>query len=219
MPDEVVVLRLIGAAVQGGVPSPVPQGLSATTTATSAVLKWSPSAGAAGYFAWRLGRFLGHTTQPRFSDDGLAPALEYTYEVAAHDAAGNISARARLLVATANELPDLVVTALSWQPEAPKPGDKVCFRATLKNVGNAPARGTLGVAFHVDGRNVAWCTTDEPLSPGQSRTMVAAGGPKGQAHWSMTPGRHTVQAIADDVDRIAESKEDNNALAGVIYRP
>jgi chitodextrinase len=85
-------------------PPSVPANLAVTgTTASSASLSWSPSTdnvGVAGYKVYRNGVQVGTPAGTSFTDTGLSPATQYTYTVAAYDAAGNVSARSSGVTAT-----------------------------------------------------------------------------------------------------------------------
>lgn len=131
--------------------------------------------------------------------------------------------------ASAPARPDLVVTSLKWAPLSPVGGQQIRFSAVITNQGKAatPAGTISGVAFEVDGHKRTWSDdTTTAIQPGQSVVVTANGGPTGSATWAATGGTHTVRAVVDDVDRIAESREDNNTLSakvsvapGVSVRP
>lgn len=109
--------------------------------------------------------------------------------------------------------PDLVVTDITWTPANPAAGDNVTFSAVIKNQGNgATPAGTInGVSFLVDGTQVAWSDNNTSSIPaGGTITVTANGGPSGKAAWSASSGSHTIMAWVDDVNRIAESNENNN---------
>jgi beta-glucanase (GH16 family) len=113
---------------------------------------------------------------------------------------------------TTGSLPDLVVTGISSSPAAPVAGDKVRFSATVTNQGTAatPAGTVLGASFWVDGAKLTWSDTDTAaLAPGASVTLTA-NGPTGADTWTAAAGAHTVMAWVDDIDRIVESRDDNN---------
>ena len=115
----------------------------------------------------------------------------------------------------AAKAPDLVVTAITWQPKSPQANDAVTFSATIKNAGgSATPQGTiLGVRFSIDGTVVAWSDSEKSaLVAGDSVTVAANGGPAGST-WKATKGTVSVEALVDDVDRIKEADETNNALA------
>lgn len=111
--------------------------------------------------------------------------------------------------------PDLIVTAITWSPAAPVRGQAVTFSATIKNQGTAatPAGVIHGVGFSVDGTEVTWSDLfTSSLAPGASVTVTANSGPTGSSTWTATSGTHTILAFVDDVNRIAESNENNNTL-------
>jgi len=112
--------------------------------------------------------------------------------------------------------PDLVVTEISWAPASPAPGDAITMKATIKNQGTgATPAGTIhGVAFTTDGDlgSAVWSDNHvAPIGPGEWVTVTANGGIAG-ATWTAVAGTYTVKAHVDDVDRIAESNENNNVL-------
>ena len=220
VPDELLIVKLTPEPpTDTGAPS-APKNLTGTATGTAITLNWNPSLdnrknGVAGYFVSRLGRYLGRTTTPTFTDSKLIPGTGYTYEVQAYDRAGNLSLPVTTVVMTRNEFPDLVLTDFSWTPANPKPGDAVTFSGTIKNIGNAPtpAGTTHGLAFHVDGGIVNWSDTfNEALAPGATRALTANNGPKGTNTWTATPGTHQIAAHLDDLNRITESNETNNKM-------
>ena len=113
--------------------------------------------------------------------------------------------------------PDLVVVSASWSPGTPAAGDQVTFSAVVRNVGTeATPAVTHGVGFLVDGDTVTWSAGDTaPLAPGEERTYTADAGLTGPT-WIAAPGTHSVAAWVDDVDRIAETDEENNLLTGTV---
>jgi len=113
-------------------------------------------------------------------------------------------------------VPDLVVTSLTSSPTNPAAGDSVTFSGVVKNQGTAttPAGTVVGLAFSIDGTLVNWSDTSATaLAAGASRTLTANGGPNGTATWVATGGTHSLTAVVDDVNRITESDETNNASA------
>src|ERR1700730_8846062 len=115
-------------------------------------------------------------------------------------------------------LPDLIVTNFTWSPTIPAVGQPVLFSATIKNQGTAatPDGVIAGIGYQVDGTTVTWSggyTSSIPA--GSSVTLTANGGPSGNM-WTATAGTHTVQAFVDDVNRIAESNENNNTLSSTL---
>ena len=114
------------------------------------------------------------------------------------------------------QLPDLVVTDVSWTPANPVAGSAVTLSATIRNQGTAStAAGTsIGVGFNLGGQTVNWSDSfSNALAPNTSVTVTSTSGPGGTATWSATTGTHTVNAYVDDTNRIAESNEGNNTLS------
>jgi len=111
--------------------------------------------------------------------------------------------------------PDLVVTDIAWSPSAPTSGNAVTFSVTIMNQGSGatPSNTIHSVSFSVDGTQVSWSdNSTASLAPGATRTVTANSGPGGSSTWTATAGTHTIQAWVDDVNRIAESNENNNTL-------
>ncbi len=117
--------------------------------------------------------------------------------------------------------PDLIVTGISWEPANPAPGSAVTLKATIKNQGDAPTPAGVkhGVLFTFDdgaaGSGVWSDTHTGSLAPGASVSVTANGGSAGST-WKAVAGTHTVKAHVDDVNRIAESNENNNVMAKQI---
>jgi subtilase family serine protease len=107
---------------------------------------------------------------------------------------------------------DLVVTSVSSSPVSPAVGAPVRFSAVVKNQGTAATPGGVAhrVLFKVDGVNKTWSDTrTASLAAGASVTLTAnAGGTAGA--WPATSGPHTVQAVVDDLAKIAEQNDANN---------
>ena len=107
----------------------------------------------------------------------------YSYAISALDGAGNVGPLTTIVSMTKNEVPDLVVTDVTWTPAAPKIGDEVTLSATIKNNGNgaSPAGTTHGVAFFIDGQFISWSDTfNKALAPGESVTLTSNNGPQGK---------------------------------------
>ena len=228
VPDEVVVVKINSFGESENpylnpdqTPPAPPLDLAAKTTGTSVSLAWKPSPDkdVAGYFVSRLGRELGCATGTTFADEKLDPATGYTYSVRAYDNAGNISQPATLVAMTQNAFPDLVVSNVKITQGEDVIGGEAHFEATVQNIGNAPTppNVTIGVAFEVDGRVVAWSGTFQgPLAAGESLTVKSNGGPNGKGTWTVAAGAHTIRAIVDDVNRLNESNEGNNVAEVVV---
>jgi hypothetical protein len=115
---------------------------------------------------------------------------------------------------------DLMVVSVSWSPRRPRAGQPVLFAAVVRNGGTDPTPAvTHGVAFSVDGTKVSWsANSSAPLAPGEERTYTADGGVSGNT-WTATSGTHTVEAWADDLNRIPETSEDNNTATAPLTVP
>src|SRR2546422_277042 len=77
-------------------PPSVPTNLSTSAVSSSQInLSWTASTdnvGVAGYTIYRGGSQIATTSLTSYSDTGLSPSTAYVYQVAAFDAAGNVSA-------------------------------------------------------------------------------------------------------------------------------
>ncbi|HSH55551.1 MAG TPA: endo-1,3-alpha-glucanase family glycosylhydrolase [Candidatus Limnocylindrales bacterium] len=130
--------------------------------------------------------------------------------------ANNTLARSITITDAAVQQPDLVVTNISSNPVNPAPGAATTFSATIKNQGTAatPAGIKHGVSFRINGTPVSWSDTHvASLASGASVTLIANAGPDGNATWTATEGVMTLSAVVDDINRISEANESNNALS------
>jgi hypothetical protein len=223
VPDEVVILRL-GPAPLTGAPPAAPVQLAATTTARSATLHWhSSGTPPVAFVVTRLGRYLA-TVLPasdgsaNFTDDQLTPGIGFTYTIRAVGSSGLLSPPAAIVARTPNQLPDLVVESLAWNPPQPKPGDEVHFTFTIANIGSGPTpRVPHGVAILVNDRTVCWSdNSSDPLAPGAQRTLTTNNGPNGKPTWTCPGGTFQIKAVVDDADRIDESNKQNNSLVKIL---
>ncbi|HVL87898.1 MAG TPA: CARDB domain-containing protein [Candidatus Thermoplasmatota archaeon] len=98
-------------------------------------------------------------------------------------------------------LPDLLVTRILWDPAGTlREGDEVAFGARVDNVGQAPA-GPFAILLELDGTFLRLREV-ESLAPGAYAAAVAT--------WRAVAGSHTLRAVADSGDAVAESDETNN---------
>jgi len=232
---EIAALEIYGAGSNGppAIP-PTPTGLTATAGSAQVSLSWNASAGATSYSVYRgttsngegnsaLASGLSGTS---YTDTGLANGTPYFYKVAAVNGAGTSAQSTEVSAtptgSTGTGSPDLVVSSLTWIPTNPDAGDHVGLTAVVTNQGTAatPAGTIVGVGFYVDGNTGAanvWEDTDtSSLAPGASITLTATGGAAGANYWTATAGTHTIMAWVDDVNRIAESNENNNKLTETV---
>jgi subtilase family serine protease len=110
------------------------------------------------------------------------------------------------IISIGPSLPDLIPTSLSY---ASKFG---LFTVVVKNQGTAatPAGVDIGNSFYVGGTRVTWGIVPGPLAPGASVTINSLRG----GAYTISPGKHTIGVLVDDVDRIAESNKNNNRRGG-----
>lgn len=235
---EIAGIEIYSATGSAGSPGstpvpPAPTGLTASAGSAQIALTWSASSGASSYSVYRstnsggegMAALAAGLTSASFTDTGLANGTTYFYKVAAVNSAG-VSAQSTEVSATPKGstptgLPDLVASSLTWTPVSPQPGDHVVFTAVVTNQGTAatPAGTVLGVGFDLDGSQSAtvWEDSDTAaLAPGATATLTATGGTAGVNYWIATSGSHTVTAWVDDVNRIAESNENNNKLTETL---
>ena len=119
---------------------------------------------------------------------------------------------------------DLIVTSISWTPTTLSSGAHVVFSCVVKNQGSVatPAGTIVGAQFAIDGVTspITWSDTNTAsLAPGASVTLTANNGTNAVNYWPAVSGSHTVQAWVDDVNRIAESNENNNKTTAPITVP
>ena len=117
-------------------------------------------------------------------------------------------------------LPDLVITDIGWEPNNPVNGDEVRFNITVQNNGAAatPDGITIGGAFKVDGKTIAWTdNSSDALPAGATRTLEANGGPGGSTGlWIFDDTKTTVSVKIDDINRIVEEDETNNSASELL---
>jgi len=222
-------------------PPPTPTGLTAAAGNTQITLTWSQSSGAASYNVYRSTSAGGEGTTAlvtgisgaTYTNTGLTNGTTYFYKVAAVNSFGTSAQSSEASATPTNGVAgiDLIVTSVSLNPASPSNGNHVVFSAVVKNQGSVatPSGTIIGCQFAVDGVTtpINWSDTDTTsLAAGASVTLTANNGTSGVNYWTATTGSHTVQAWVDDVNRIAESNENNNKLvasftvaSGVIIPP
>ena len=204
-----------------------PTNLVAAVGNALVTLTWSAPAGATSYSLKRSTTSGGsysiiasNLTSASYRDPSLVPNTTYYYVVSALNALGASANSTQVSATPTNGLPDLVVTAVSWTPVNLFDGTHAVFKATVLNRGSAstPSGTTLGVGFNVDGAGtVSWSSAySSALAPNASVLLTADGGPGGVNYWIAPAGAHTVTATVDDVNRITESIEDNNATTVAV---
>jgi hypothetical protein len=100
--------------------------------------------------------------------------------------------------------PDLIVSSLTTTNNQAQQGQKIPITATIKNQGQATA-GKSKTGFLLDGNTSIGLVDTPAVSPGQSVSATL--------YWNtagVKKGNHTIQAIADATQVVAESDETNN---------
>lgn len=105
--NNIEVRRVRFSAEADTQPPSVPTGLSVSVRSGSTIsLNWVPSrdnVGVAGYRIYRNGVQAATSAVNSYTDTGLAAGTEYSYSIAAYDAAGNTSAKCPEVKATTEE--------------------------------------------------------------------------------------------------------------------
>lgn len=103
-------------------------------------------------------------------------------------------------VASSNS-PDLIIEAITWTPANPAMGEAVTFTITIKNQGSDTAASSR-VAYYIDDALLNSAFVNQ-IAPGGTATKNFT--------WTAQAGSHTVRAVADSNNTVAESDETNNA--------
>lgn len=103
---------------------------------------------------------------------------------------------------------DLIISNISWEPSSPTVGDSVIFSYSIENQGDVDV-DAFTTALYIDGERID-ISARRPLSAGaiESRSFTYA--------WIATEGSHTVEVVADDLNEIAESNENNNKMGKTL---
>jgi hypothetical protein len=197
-----------------------PSGLTASVGPGNVTLNWVAPANSAGYRIKRATSSTGtysviasNVLSTPFRDTSYTVGTPYYYYVAAVNNIGESPNSNQAAATPTNALPDVIITAITWNPATIYPGSKVLFTATVKNQGSAAAPGngtSIGIGFDVEGAGGIWSGGySGPLQPGASVSLTANGGVTSQ-YWTATGGAHAVTANVDDINRFPEGNEDNN---------
>ncbi|MBN8708905.1 MAG: hypothetical protein BGO12_19195 [Verrucomicrobia bacterium 61-8] len=224
VPDEVLIVTIQPAAPVPPGELPAARDIAARAEPTALSLDWPAYPGPDAWWVYLHGRKLGQAAPDadgrlHFTLGGLLPATTYPLEIIAASRDGRVSDPARISVSTIDAFPDLVIREVKTAPENPRPGEEVRFLATVENIGSAPTGDgvTIGVKFSIDGKTVCWSDAlRAPLAPGRKAEVSANNGPQGRSTWTAAPGRHTLAAQVDDVNRLIESDELNNTASASL---
>ena len=103
--------------------------------------------------------------------------------------------------------PDVYIEDLWWSPSNPQPGQQVQFHVRVRNGGNAGTGADVGVGYFVNGTYVGYGIRSA-MSAGEVSSSFGM-----LQRWSASSGTVTVSALVDDINRFAESNENNNSRA------
>ena len=98
---------------------------------------------------------------------------------------------------------DLIIEAIAWSPENPVESDNVTFTVTIRNQGTGNADNST-VAYYIDDAYLASASVN-PIDSGATARETFL--------WTAQVGTHTIKAVADSNEQIAESDESNNEKA------
>lgn len=123
------------------------------------------------------------------------------------DSIGQLTTSASVAVTVDNlvTLPDVIVTSVSYSAGV--------FTSVVQNTGSVatPSPHVIGVAYLVDGVQRTWGSVPGTLAAGASVTVGTNGG-----SYTIPDGDHVITAVADDINRFAESNETNNTLSANV---
>ncbi|MFC1964324.1 CARDB domain-containing protein [Chloroflexota bacterium] len=106
----------------------------------------------------------------------------------------------------ATTTPDLIVNTITWSPSDPVAGDNITITLSVKNQGEGKASSSH-LAYYIDDGYVASAYI-KPLNPGASASASFS--------WETQTGSHTVKAVADAREVVAESDESNNTKTATL---
>jgi len=155
----------------------VPSGLTATTrTATSVAFSWTASTddvAVTGYKIYRGGTQIATTASTSYTNTGLTPSTNYSYTVAAYDAAGNTSAQSTALATS--------TTADTTAPSVPSglaAGTRTLTTIPLTWTASTDNVAVTGYKIYRGGTQVGTSSTasytDSGLTPGTNYSYTVA---------------------------------------------
>jgi subtilase family serine protease len=96
--------------------------------------------------------------------------------------------------------PDLVIPDITWSPQNPSRDDVVTFAITVENQGSGRADPSL-LRYYIDG-------ADQPML--NVGAIEAGASVNITFTWHALPDEHTIRAVADAMDNLAENDDSNN---------
>ena len=141
-----------------------------------------------------------------YQKDGLDTGTTYYWQVTTKDDGGMETAGPVWSFTTQGPPPDLVVTAVTWDPATSiEPGQEVTFTATVENSGAGPAVDAFQVDFRIGGTSIGAEQASPIIYAGESLQLNKT--------WTATVGEHTIEVVADSAGQVTEDDETNNSLS------
>ncbi|BCS52102.1 carboxypeptidase regulatory-like domain-containing protein [Geobacter sp. SVR] len=191
----------VSETLADSVPS-APTGLSGSADSTTATLTWNLVAGASSYLIYRDGVYINSivpsespTTTIGYTDTSLASSTEYTYEVKAHNSAGN-SASAPVKLTTLPAAKTYTVSGVVTFADGSKiPGVKVTLTGDATGTTTTDAAG----AYSFTVKNGTYTITPllTSLNPASIQVAVANGNKSGQDFISTLTGGGVTTVITN----------------------
>lgn len=171
---------------------------------TAASLSWTSSAdnvGAAGYYLWRDGVPLPTTAMTQLKDSGLTNNTTYTYQVAAFDLGGNVSAPATVSITTKNTTP----------PNPPTNVAGVAISCQQANLTWTPPTGNVKISSYLVFRGTSSANLAQIQQLNSSATSFS--------NYKLTPGTTYYYGIKAKANSNLTSPMSNIAVVTTLAPP
>ncbi|HEY0653683.1 MAG TPA: RICIN domain-containing protein, partial [Chryseosolibacter sp.] len=162
------------------------------------------------------GKLIGEVTDTLLTFDWIG-AIAGTYQLVAkaNDDNGATTTSEPIQITVRKLIPpDLIVQRVAWTPQQIFGRDDVQFAATIVNQGEiaTSSEQPLRIAFYIDGMLVNVHELQSSISPGDSLTVYADGGPTNKPTWTAPDATalYNLRVVADDTDVLEEADETNN---------
>jgi subtilase family serine protease len=106
-------------------------------------------------------------------------------------------------------MPDLVISNVSWSPADIVPGQEITFNIVIENTGGADA-GASRIVFYTDD-TISGYNDIEPVKAGEKYNCAFT--------WVASEGKHTINIAVDSKGQIIEIDENNNTITINIPPP